>query len=66
MKTKTYEISLKHDAGEVTIRLRASSYLAAIEQACNAEKAPKCAVQSWRVIPTARQIARTKSLMRGI
>lgn len=63
---KTYEITLKHDAGTVKARATASSYQAAIELVCLAEKAPTSAVQTWRIIPTAKQIARTKSLMRGL
>ena len=63
---KAYEITLTHDAGEVTIRTHAGTIFAAIENVCNAEKAPRSAVKTWRVVPTAKQIARTKNLLRSL
>lgn len=63
---KTFEVTLANSAGGVTIRLCSSTYQEAIKTACNVERAPESAVKTWRVVPTARQIARTKSLLRSI
>ncbi len=63
---KTYEIALRHNAGTVTIRTRATDISAAKALVCASEKCPESAVAWWRIIPTPRQIARTKSLLRGI
>lgn len=61
---KTFNITLSHDSGEVTLMIRADNYQGAIKRACLIEGAPESAVKSWRVIPTARQVARTKNLLR--
>lgn len=66
MKMKTYEVTLSSDSGPVTIRTSAATSHQAIGSVCAAEKAPRSAVTTWRVIPTARQIAKTKNLMRGL
>lgn len=63
---KTYELALKHDQGTVTLRTRAANIQAAKEIICKAENCPESAIQWWRVVPTAKQIKKTKSLMRGI
>lgn len=63
---KTYEITLRHDSGTVTLRTKADSIEAAKRMVCEAEGAPTSAVAYWRVVPTARQIKRTKSLLRSI
>ena len=63
---KTYEISLRHDSGSVTIRTRASNIETAMKMVCDAEKAPLGAIKHWRVVPTARQIKRTQSLLRSL
>jgi hypothetical protein len=63
---KTYSITLRHDSGTVTIQTRADSIAEAKALVCASEKAPESAVQSWRVIPTAAQIRKTKNLMRGL
>ncbi len=61
---KLYNITLSSDSGPVTLMVRADNYQAAQQRACTIEGAPLSAVKSWRVIPTARQIARTKNLLR--
>lgn len=61
---KTYEITLRHDDGKTTFRTIARDYRAAQEQICKAERAPLSAIMTWRVIPTARQIQKTKNLLR--
>lgn len=63
---KTYELTLKHDAGQVTLRVRAESLQQAQNLVCDIERAPKSAIQSWRVIPTKKQTQKTKNLMRSI
>jgi hypothetical protein len=63
---KTYEITLRHDAGTITLGFRADSYADAKKAILEAEGAPESAIVTWRVVPTARQIRKTKSLMRGI
>ena len=63
---KTYEITLKHDSGEITIRTSATDIGTAIQNVCNAENCPKSAVKYWRVVPTKKQIKKTQSLLRSI
>ena len=63
---KTYEITLKHDNGQVSLMMRANTYDAAKRMILEAEKAPESAILYWRVVPTKRGIAKTKSLMRGL
>ena len=63
---KTFEFTLKHDSGEVTIRTRAQNLAAAQQIVLTAENAPMSAIRSWRVVPTKKQTERTKSLLRGI
>jgi hypothetical protein len=63
---KTYEITL---TGETTpYRIRANDLTEAARDACKTSGVPfsVSAVHHWRVVPTARQIARTKNLMRGL
>ena len=60
---KTYEFTLKHDKGIVTLRTRARNLQTAQDIICKAENCPKSAIQWWRVVPTQKQIQRTKSLM---
>jgi hypothetical protein len=61
---KAYNVTLRHDAGEVTLMIRADNYQAAQQRACTIEGAPLSAVKSWAVVPTTRQIRRTKNLLR--
>lgn len=63
---KTYEIQLKHDAGEVIIRTRATDISAAKVIVCAAERCPPSAIGWWRIVPTPCQIKRTQNLMRGL
>lgn len=64
---KQYEITLRSGGdGEKNIRTRASSVEAAMTQVCDAEGVSRKAVVTWRVVPTSRQLAKTKSLMRGL
>jgi hypothetical protein len=63
---KKYEIRLKHDNGEITIRTSATDIGTAIQNVCKAENCPKSAVQSWRIVPTKKQIKKTQSLLRSI
>lgn len=63
---KTYDITLKHDSGSATHRISAESFDAALTRLCDLEKAPKSALHWWAIVPTARQIRRTQSLLRCI
>lgn len=63
---KTYEFTLKHDGGTATVQVTASTLGAAKYIVLNSEKCPETAITSWRVVPTARQIRKTKNLLRGI
>lgn len=63
---KTYEITLKHEGEDVTARTQADNITTAKESVCADYGVPVSAVHYWRVVPTKKQIARTKSLMRGI
>ena len=66
MSFKTYEFTMTHDGGIVNIRTSAQSLEAAKTIVLNAELAPESSIKSWRVVPTHKQIRRTKSLLRGI
>ncbi len=63
---KTYRIQVKHDSGEQGFLIRAESIQQAKEAVMAAEGCPERAIIWWSVVPTKKQIARTKSLMRGI
>jgi hypothetical protein len=63
---KTFEITLKHDGGQVTIRTRATCLAMAQNIALTAEKAPRSALAYWGIVPTQRQIARTKNMLRNL
>ncbi len=63
---KTFELTLQHNKGKVTIRTRAESLSDARRIACAAEAAPESAIVTWRVVPTKRQIARTKRWLGGM
>lgn len=63
---KTFEITLKHNGGLCSFRVHGKDYATAKANLLRAEKAPEGAVQTWRVVPTAKQITKTKSLMRGL
>ena len=63
---KTFELTLQHDKSKVTIRTHAESLAAAKRIACAAEAAPESAIVTWRVVPTKRQIARTKRWLGGM
>ncbi len=63
---KTYEFGIHHDNGDIVLRVRANSLLEAKTQVVQSEKCPDRSITFWRIVPTIRQIKRTKSLLRGI
>jgi len=63
---KTYEFTLKHDSGTCAIRIREESFDKAKRRVLELERAPERAIQSWRVVPDARAIRKTQSLLRCI
>lgn len=63
---KHYLVNLQHDGGNITAETFASSIERAKALVCNAEKAPLSAVKWWQVVPTPKQIRRTKSLLRNL
>jgi hypothetical protein len=63
---KTYEITVKHDSGNKTIRTRARNHSVAFEMVCNFENCPRSAIVTWRVVPTKQQIRKTQRLLSGI
>lgn len=63
---KTYEFTLKHDNGTVKIRTSADNLEAAKLIIIKSEGCPERAITAWRIIPTAKQIRKTKNLLRGI
>lgn len=63
---KTYRIGLKHDNGTAEIGVQANSIQEAKKLIMELEKFPESAMTYWAVVPTKKQIARTKSLLRGI
>lgn len=63
---RLYELTLCHDNGRAKIRVPARNVKQAYERVCNLEGCPERAIQSWRVIPTKKQLAKTKTLMRSL
>ena len=63
---KTYRIYVRHDNGEQGFHIRAGSIQQAKEMLMTMEKCPESAIIHWYVVPTLKQIKRTKSLMRGL
>lgn len=63
---KTYEFHLNHDGGKASIRIQDNDVNSAKRRVLEQENAPESAIQSWRVVPTERQIRKTKNLLRGI
>ena len=62
---KTYEFIIKHDNGKVTLRTSADNLEAAKLIIMKAEGCPERSITSWRIVPTAKQIKKTKNLLRG-
>lgn len=60
---KKFEIEVKHDNGNFKITVTARNIEAAKMMVMIAENCPPSALGWWRVVPTARQIAKTKRLM---
>jgi hypothetical protein len=63
---KKFEFLLNSDSGEYYLTVTAQNYGAAEKIVLDSEKCPKRSIRSWRVVPTAKQIKKTKSLMRGL
>jgi hypothetical protein len=63
---KNFIFTLKHDNGAVNIGIRAENLKAAQQQLMNSEKCPLSAIQTWWIIPTAKEIQKTKNLLRGL
>jgi hypothetical protein len=63
---KTYTFGLKHDSGEASITVRADDVNEAKKMVMDLEKCPERAITWWRIVPTTRQIQKTKNLLRGL
>lgn len=63
---KTYEFQFKHDGGSTVIRTTGTDVNSAKRKVLEAEKAPESAIGWWRVVPTQKQINKTKNLLRNI
>jgi hypothetical protein len=61
-----YEIVLKHDGGKKVFRVGAINIHRAKQILLDAERAPMSAIETWRVIPTAKQIKKTQNMMRNL
>lgn len=63
---KTFTIAINRPAGDAICTIHADNLHIAIATACEMVKAPIEAVKYWHMVPTARQLAKTKSLMRSL
>lgn len=63
---KKYMVKLLSDSGPVMFHLYADSIDSARQTVATAENAPLSSIQFAGVVPTKKQIKKTKSLMRGI
>ena len=63
---KSYKIQVKHDQGEQGFLIRADSIQEAKEIVMRLEGCPERAILYWSVVPTKRQIERTKNMLRGL
>lgn len=63
---KTYTIGLHHDNGDASITVRANSIEEAKQLVMSIEKCPERALTWISVKPTAKQVQKTKNLLRGI
>lgn len=63
---KRYLFTLKHDSGTATIGIVDQNLESAKRRLLDQEKAPESAILYWSVVPTAKQLKNTKSLMRGL
>jgi hypothetical protein len=63
---KTYRIQVKHDSGEMVLRVYARNIQAAKEMIMAAEGCPECAIGWIAIVPTPKQIQKTKNLLRSL
>ena len=63
---KTYGFCLKHDNGTVRIYIQDDSLESAKKRVLEKEKAPERAIDFWWIVPTAKQLKKTKNLMRNL
>lgn len=63
---KIYRFGLRHDKGETTVEVRASNLDEAKKLAMEIEQCPGLAITWISVVPTQKQINKTKNLLRGI
>lgn len=63
---KSYEFNIKTADGVKTVRQMGEDVSDAKYRVCRSENVQSSAISWWRVIPTDRQIARTKSLLRSL
>lgn len=63
---KQFEFEIKHDNGTITLRTFARNLEEAQNVICKAEDCPRSALGYWRIVPTKKQLAKTKRLMQNI
>jgi len=63
---KTYAFELRADGMTFWVRVQASNISRAKTIVLDWQKCPERSIQSWHIVPTEKQIAKTKSLLRGI
>ena len=66
MRMKAYRIQVKHDSGEIILRVRAQNIQAAKKMIMATEGCPERAIGWIAVIPTQKQIQKTKNLLHSL
>lgn len=63
---KTYQFQINHDKGSQIFNITGSDVNSAKQSLLTLENAPESAIQWWRVVPTAKQIKKTKNMLRNL
>jgi hypothetical protein len=63
---KQFKFEIKRNNAITSIRVFAKDFESAKDLVCKAEGCDRSAVMSWVVVPTKKQLAKTKRLMQGL
>lgn len=66
MKFSKYTFGLSSDTGDYELTVTAQCVEAAKQIVLTTQNCPERSIKYWRKVPTAREIKKTKSMMRGL